>query len=153
MEEMVLYMRIIGRKTLMPFQKGLLMSIRSLLGLHNYLQKINSLKYIITCRLNQDLLEKLCFIHVSEALVVLIITQHQHILRACVEDDGVRKRPYLTSQMFTELNVNATENKDEENEEVQEEDVVTLLTRSWEENEALRYVAGYLVNACEDEGA
>ncbi|KAJ8879884.1 hypothetical protein PR048_020504 [Dryococelus australis] len=68
---------------------------------------------------------------------------------ACVEDDGVRPKPYLTSQMFTELSVNATENKDEENEEFQEEDVVTPLTRSWEKNSALRYVAGYLVHASE----
>ncbi|KAJ8884956.1 hypothetical protein PR048_011152 [Dryococelus australis] len=70
---------------------------------------------------------------------------------ACVESDGVRQKPNLTSQMFAELILNATENKDEEKEEVQEKDVVMPLTRSWEETEALRYIAGYFVHASKDE--
>jgi len=49
-------MREIGRKSLLPFQKGLLMSIKSLLGLFEELKKIG-VNYILTARLNQDVAE------------------------------------------------------------------------------------------------
>jgi len=49
-------MREIDRKSLLPFQKGLLMSIKSLLGLLEELKKIG-INYIFTSRLNQDAAE------------------------------------------------------------------------------------------------
>jgi len=51
---------IVGKKTaLLPFQKGFLMTIRSLLGCNSDLQKLYGMKYILTSRLNQDCLENL----------------------------------------------------------------------------------------------
>ena len=46
------------RKTLIWFQKGFLVSIRSLIDLYTILKKDYSVTYILTSRLNQDALEK-----------------------------------------------------------------------------------------------
>ena len=43
-----------------PFQKAILVSIRSLIGLYEELQQKQLAKYIITARLNQDYIEG-CF--------------------------------------------------------------------------------------------
>lgn len=51
-------MQVGNRKQLLPFQKGLLMSINSLFGLHADLLS-RGIKYILTGRLNQDCLENL----------------------------------------------------------------------------------------------
>jgi len=48
------------RKTLMPFQKGILMSNNSLRNLFADMKEMYNIKYIITRRLNQDVLEN-CF--------------------------------------------------------------------------------------------
>lgn len=51
-------MRVVNRPNLLPFQKGWLVSIESLLGLHEFLKQ-NEIKYILTSRVNQDSLENL----------------------------------------------------------------------------------------------
>lgn len=51
-------MRIVGRANLLPFQKGWIISISSLIELLHFLQQYG-LKYVITSRLNQDALESL----------------------------------------------------------------------------------------------
>lgn len=51
-------MRIQGKKSLLPFQKGILISISSLSGLWNDLKKLK-FSYILTSRLTQDSLESL----------------------------------------------------------------------------------------------
>jgi len=50
-------MRIIRKKTLLPFQKGFLMSITAVKGLFASLQALYNAQYILTARLNQDCLE------------------------------------------------------------------------------------------------
>ncbi|XP_046811334.1 uncharacterized protein LOC124420920 [Lucilia cuprina] len=45
-----------GRKCLEPFQKGILMTNNALIMLHEYVKKYD-MKYIVTSRLNQDVLE------------------------------------------------------------------------------------------------
>lgn len=50
-------MRLGKRTTLLPFQKGFLISIRSLLCCYSDLQKTYNIKYIFTARFNQDCLE------------------------------------------------------------------------------------------------
>ena len=50
-------MRIVGKKTLLPFQKGFLMSITAVKGLFASLQALYNVQYILTARLNQDCLE------------------------------------------------------------------------------------------------
>lgn len=57
--EVVSGMRVKGKKVLLPFQKGILVSIKSLLGLLEFLQCKFSIKYILTTRLTQDALESL----------------------------------------------------------------------------------------------
>lgn len=49
-------MRVVGKRNILPFQKGILISISSLLDLYED-QKAQCLKYIMTCRLTQDVLE------------------------------------------------------------------------------------------------
>lgn len=56
---MVKNMRCIGRKVLLPFQKGNLQSISSLKNLFNDLKGSQDIKYSLTARLNQDSLENL----------------------------------------------------------------------------------------------
>lgn len=46
-----------GRQTLLPFQKGILMCNNSLRGLFQYLKERHKFKYILTYRLNQDIIE------------------------------------------------------------------------------------------------
>jgi hypothetical protein len=50
-------LRAIKRSTLLPFQKGILISNKSLKGLYEYLNEHYDLEYILTRRLNQDILE------------------------------------------------------------------------------------------------
>lgn len=61
-------MRVPGHRVMLPFQKGISLNYHSLPGLYEYLNTIysraysggNSIKYILTYRLNQDVLEN-CF--------------------------------------------------------------------------------------------
>lgn len=49
---------VVGRKSLLPFQKGILISNGSLLGLYNHISERFSMTYVLSYRLNQDVLEK-----------------------------------------------------------------------------------------------
>jgi uncharacterized protein YukE len=49
-------LRVKGKKSMLPFQKGFIISIISLFGLFDDLTKVG-LRYIMTCRLTQDVLE------------------------------------------------------------------------------------------------
>jgi hypothetical protein len=49
-------MRVVGKKSILPFQKGIIISISSLIDLYEE-QKSKGIKYIMTCRLTQDVLE------------------------------------------------------------------------------------------------
>ncbi|XP_050497997.1 transposable element P transposase isoform X1 [Diabrotica virgifera virgifera] len=57
MSEMVATMRVKGRKSLLPFQKGILMSNKALQLLLEDIKKRYNINYILTRRLNQDPLE------------------------------------------------------------------------------------------------
>lgn len=48
---------VVGRKSLLPFQKGILISNGSLLGLYNHISERFSMTYVLSYRLNQDVLE------------------------------------------------------------------------------------------------
>src|SRR6218665_2540380 len=50
-------MRIVGKKTLLPFQKGFLMTITAVKGLFASVQALYNAQYLLTARLNQDCLE------------------------------------------------------------------------------------------------
>ena len=52
-------MTVEGNKSLLPFQKGFMMSIAALKGLYSQLQNHYGVKNILTARLNQDCLENL----------------------------------------------------------------------------------------------
>lgn len=52
-------MRVGKHQTLIPFQKGIILSNNSLEHLYDYLNENYNLEYIITSRLNQDILENL----------------------------------------------------------------------------------------------
>lgn len=49
--------RVFGSKHILPFQNGILLSNKSLLGLYEYLRQSYNVQYIITTKLNQDVLE------------------------------------------------------------------------------------------------
>ena len=57
MTETMSHVRGIGKKTLLPFQKGIIISNKSLQGLYQYITHIFKVDYILTRRLNQDVLE------------------------------------------------------------------------------------------------
>nr|CAH7756017.1 unnamed protein product [Callosobruchus chinensis] len=57
MSDMVKSMRVGKHNGIIPFQKGILLTNRSLKALLPYLQEKYSVKYILTSRLNQDVLE------------------------------------------------------------------------------------------------
>ena len=48
---------VIGKSTLLPFQKGILQSINALKLLYADLRERHGIKYILTYRLNQDVIE------------------------------------------------------------------------------------------------
>lgn len=50
---------VVGRKSLLPFQKGILISNGSLLGLYNHISERFSMTHVLSYRLNQDVLEKI----------------------------------------------------------------------------------------------
>src|SRR6218665_1585877 len=50
-------MRIVGKQTLLPFQKGFLMTITAVKGLFASVQALYNAQYLLTARLNQDCLE------------------------------------------------------------------------------------------------
>ena len=50
-------MHVVNKKTLLPFQNGLLLSITALKGLYEYLKDHHAVKYLLTAQLNQDCLE------------------------------------------------------------------------------------------------
>ena len=50
-------MRAKGRQSLLPFQKGMLLSIRALQGLFCEIKKSYGVKYLLTSRINQDSVE------------------------------------------------------------------------------------------------
>lgn len=62
-DEVILELRTPGKKSMLPFQKGILISNESLRGLYKYLKSNYNFEYILTNRLNQDVLENF-FIHI-----------------------------------------------------------------------------------------
>lgn len=59
MSKVMSELRVKGRKTLLPFQKGILISNTSLKLLFDDLKTRHNVKYILTYRLNQDVLENM----------------------------------------------------------------------------------------------
>lgn len=59
MWEFVRTVRIGKHKELIPFQKGILLTNRSLVEMFYYLKEKHQIEYILTSRLNQDVLENL----------------------------------------------------------------------------------------------
>ena len=57
MDCMIQSMKQVGAKSLKPYQKGILVSSRSIVGLFSMLKRDFNLKYILTSKLNQDCLE------------------------------------------------------------------------------------------------
>lgn len=57
MNDNILQLRASGKKVLLPFQKGILLSNKSLVGLYDYLKDNYNFRYILTDRLNQDIIE------------------------------------------------------------------------------------------------
>ena len=55
MTHVMTHLRATNRRTLLPFQKGVIVRNNSLKGLYCYLRKHYDLEYIITRRLNQDI--------------------------------------------------------------------------------------------------
>ncbi|KAF0297805.1 Transposable element P transposase [Amphibalanus amphitrite] len=59
LEELLLTARFGSRKTLLPFQQGFLLSIRSTLALYKEMEKVDGFQFLQTALLNQDALESL----------------------------------------------------------------------------------------------
>ena len=57
MTEVMTAMRVVRHRALLPFQKGIIITNKSLEGLYHYLVTTYNLEYIMTRRLNQDVLE------------------------------------------------------------------------------------------------
>lgn len=57
MSNLIESMHVQGHKSLLPFQKGIILSNNSLLGFYEFLTSKFNMKYILTYRLNQDVLE------------------------------------------------------------------------------------------------
>lgn len=57
MDDFIKSMRVHGKRCLMQFQKGILLSNRSLRNLYMDMKTNYNLEYILTRRLNQDVLE------------------------------------------------------------------------------------------------
>ncbi|KAL4113296.1 hypothetical protein QTP88_016951 [Uroleucon formosanum] len=60
MDKFILSMKVHGKQALMQFQKGILMTNYSLRNLYEDLKLHYNIQYIITRRLNQDVLENFC---------------------------------------------------------------------------------------------
>ncbi|KFM72922.1 Transposable element P transposase, partial [Stegodyphus mimosarum] len=59
MKKVIGGLRVQGKSNMLPFQKGIIISINSLFGLHQDLKSSYDVKYILTSRLTQDALESL----------------------------------------------------------------------------------------------
>lgn len=131
-KDAIFHMRVSGKKHLLPFQKGILVSINSLLGLHEEIKR-NGLTYIMTCRLTQDVLESLFsqirglghfydhptptdFIFRLRRLLLSNKLPLPSNKTNVTEDKDYQLKPYLTADMLQsafgidEVNVIASEN-------------------------------------------
>ena len=124
MENILLNSRVVGKKELLPFQRGFLLSIRSLRQLHDYLFCRYELQYILTARLNQDLLENLfsqirgtgVFYHhptpvtVKHRMRSLLVGAKGSVFTAAsvAADDVSEQEHYVSSELFRR-GVNNTE--------------------------------------------
>ncbi|KAJ8866801.1 hypothetical protein PR048_032662, partial [Dryococelus australis] len=158
-------MRILQPKCLMPFQKGILVTINPLREMREFLNVRYSLKFILTSRLNQDVLESFFYflrvrsvghgkknptaVDFKYRLRLLLIGYEMPLpVGACVSDGSLADKPYLTSQMFISLNT-CQEERVQNTTEHQSCDV-SFPDMTTEENEALCHVAGYLAHSTSD---
>jgi len=68
MDNFITTMRVHGKKKLMPFQRGILISNLSLRNLYEDLKDYIGIEYIITRRLNQDVIK-----YISNNVLIKII--------------------------------------------------------------------------------
>lgn len=172
MKSVVEKMRVAGKTAMMPFQKGILITISSLLEMHSYLQKTKMLKFIMTSRLNQDVLENLFsrIRNMGHSYDNPTPTDFKYRIRMLVLGNEIptsgscaviaecgKEKPYLTSQMF----VSISKNVEVENSATSNNDISTVIEEtdnsdkdlaelSTQDNEALRYIAGYVAHFSND---
>lgn len=169
METTISAMRVKGKKSLLPFQKGILVSISSLIGLLEEVKNIHGLKYIMTTRLTQDVLENLFsqirgvghfYDHPSptEVLsrlktIMLANKMPKPSVKTNVENEecGHENAAYLTADILesafepgeVEEMISCTPDSEEalQMESVDEDGVEE---KPWAEEEAISYIAGYV---------
>lgn len=167
-------MRVGKNTSLLPFQKGFMMSIRSLLGCFSDLRKLYGLSYILTARLNQDCLENLFSqiralgrtydhplpVEFKNRLRLLIMSRNISDISfnssaVELEEDT---NDYLTSNLFAGLLPDMTEalamiENDSEISEITIENLpeVRVIQNVPEfSSEGLRYLAGYIAFRCRE---
>lgn len=143
-------MRVIGKKTMLPFQKGMLISINSLIGLHEELKCAN-IEYILTTRLTQDALESLfsqirglgrfndhpspseVIIRLKRLLLANKLPNLSNKINHCDSNDN--SNAYLTSEMlqnaFNSEELLSSEISQEE-QEISSEDFLNVPNFEWE---------------------
>lgn len=170
MENMIKSIRFTSHGNWMPFQKGFLISIASIKGIFNDLKEYG-VKYLITCRFNQDVLESFFsrirsagngyknptpteFKHRFHRILLGSELPLPNASNVSESENCSTKTPYLTSEIFLNFQNStptcATTNDvvvlDDDFTEIDFEPEILDYTR----REALRYIAGYLAFKSKD---
>jgi hypothetical protein len=166
-------MRCVGKRGLQVFQEGVLMTTRALPKLFDLVNKKYSVKYIMTHKLNQDIVENLFFrirsrgglydhpspLTVLHRLRHIILSTDPGIVSRNTNvnenvGDGDVKEEFMTVQAFRKAKIvvhDAEENKEniveEEENIIRIEDDVSFSRNPMMEIEedGLRYLAGYII--------
>lgn len=173
-EDMLVY----GHKKILPFQDGIIISNKSLLGLFHYLKNTYNIEYLLTAKLNQDVLENffscirsmgrthdhpdaLQFIYRMRWFIMGRYSSAMMSVKSntapdseeCFSSGGLcMEEVCQTSQLLGPLN-EETDNTDSDLNDVYSVDEGLLITENIQElihSESLRYVAGYVAFKLQD---
>ena len=170
MEEILVNSRVVGKKQHLPFQKGFLLTIRSLRSLYVELKSVYNVRYILTSRLNQDLLENLFSqvrgagafydhpspVSVKHRLKTLLIGAKSSIFTttAVATDDHASSEYTVTSELFRRafndetLDQFTTTGDDEALQ--QERQAMDPATITENEEQVIYYIGGYVAKKTSD---
>lgn len=162
-------MKPIGKTSIQTFQKGIIISTKSLKGLFNSMKEEFNAAYICTHRLNQDCLENFFFqlrsrggaddhpspLNALYRIRMIILGKNPGILSSHVNTEEAEPQEYLSAKVFeqAEIALNPSDNNLVEinlsissSSSTSSNDSSNLETA----NDALEYIAGYIAKKFKD---
>lgn len=159
MFEIVSLIRCKGKKKMLPFQKGILMSVSATKGLLAYVKKEYTMTYILTHRLNQDTLENLFSqirtrgglndhptpLNVIHRLRMIIFGKNPGVVQNNMNTTDVSESEFIVATVLKKLDLNASTEEDESQEVMKIDDTASTEIELTEvEEDAQQYLAGWV---------